>query len=140
MVLGLPQEEAPREKLSAEAAASNRQRQIGPTEPTVIGCRPEGDITLYPVGSLGSAPKIPHARTSQLQVARINLLERRLSALPDNDDIATLVRMRGPASAAPTFAPARAFSSAPSGSRPVSRNRRSSDMIWRAFTTLRLVK
>jgi len=69
----------------------------------VMECSPEGDITLYPVGSLGSATKIPHARRNRLQGARINLLERRFSALPDNDHIATLGRMRGLASAAPTL-------------------------------------
>ena len=51
----------------------------------------------------GSTTKIPHARATRLQGARINLLERRISALPDNDHIATLVRMRGLASAAPTL-------------------------------------
>ena len=54
---------------------------------------------------LGSATKIPHARACRLQGARINLLERRFSALPDNDHIATLVRLAGAARAAPTCRP-----------------------------------
>lgn len=54
---------------------------------------------------LEPATKIPHARASRFQGARINLLERRFSALPDNDHIATLVRLGGAAYAAPSPRP-----------------------------------
>jgi hypothetical protein len=53
----------------------------------------------------GSATKIPHARACRFQGARINLLERLFSALPDNDHIATLVRSGATAFAAPTLCP-----------------------------------
>ncbi len=54
---------------------------------------------------LGSATKIPHARACRFQGVRINLLERRLSALPDNDHIAILVRLGVAAFAAATLCP-----------------------------------
>ncbi len=54
---------------------------------------------------LSAAEQPVEPGVSRLQGARINLLERRFSALPDNDHIATLVRMCGAASAAPTLVP-----------------------------------
>jgi hypothetical protein len=53
---------------------------------------PDGDITLYPVGScFDPQPKSRMHGGVGSKGARINLLKRRISALPDNDHIATLV-------------------------------------------------
>ena len=85
---------------------------------------------------LGSATKIPHARACRFQGARINLLERRFSALPDNDHIATLVRLVEHFLLPLFLCPLYAFSSTPSGINPVSRNRQRAIKSLRAKTTI----
>jgi hypothetical protein len=84
----------------------------------------------------GSATKIPHARACRFQGARINLLERRFSALPDNDHIATLVRWARQLLRRRPFVLFYDFNSAPSGSSPVSTYRQSAIKSLRATATI----